>query len=94
MIRLPEGYAIHKRDKTRLAGGSWSIRVMYYDAKMNMREAFVMCKQTADTLDAWSTGLTHREATYRASLGDGNWVKFDNEQDMCIAMCAKHRMLK
>ena len=44
MIRLPEGYAIHKRDRTRLMGGSWSIRVVYLKAGVIPNEAFVMCK--------------------------------------------------
>lgn len=93
MIRLPEGYAIHKRDSACLLGGSWSIRVMYYDANMVTREAFIMRKKIDTTNNAWDTGLTYKEVTYSASLGDGKWIEFNNEEDMCIAMCAKHRML-
>ena len=88
MIRLPEGYAIHKRDKTCLMGGNWSVRVMHYDSNMTAREAFIMKKITVFMADNFGTRIT-----YKAALRDGNWVEFDNEQDMCIAMCAKHRML-
>ena len=46
---------------------------------------FVMCK------DDNPEGISPRYAA--RMYGFKEWVEFDNEQDMCIAMCAKHRML-
>lgn len=86
MIRLPEGYAIHKRDQTRLMGGSWSIRVVHLKAGVIPSDAFVMCK------DLNPEGIGPRYAA--RMYGFREWIEFDNEQDMCIAMCAKHRMLR
>lgn len=81
MITLPEGYAIHKRDKVRLVGGSWHVRVMRYDKNMDTYEAFRMIKKTEDT-----------RVIYKAALLDGDWIEFDTEEELCIAMCAKHRI--
>ena len=87
MIRLPEGYTIHKQDKTRLMGGNWSVRVMYYDAKMNKHDVFIMCKNN----DVNRIGPKYAARLYNRTGAE--WIEFDNEQDMCIAMCTQHRML-
>ena len=85
MIKLPYNYAIHHRDRTRLMGGSWDVRVMYYDARMNKHEAFIMAKN--------SNWLERIGPQYAARLyGSATWVAFETEEEMCIAMCAKHRM--
>ena len=89
MITLPEGYAIHKRDKTRMLGGSWNIRVVRYDKNMVMHDAFVMAKETVFMADNFGTKIKYAARL----LPRGEWVMFDTEEDMCIAMCAKHRML-
>lgn len=91
MIKLPEGYVIHERDSTRLLGGVWSVRVMYCKAASTVRngvllhEAFVMSKN----IKPERIGPVYAARMY----GFKEWIEFDNEQDMCIAMCAKHRML-
>lgn len=97
MIRLPEGFAIHKRDRHHLSGTEWEVRVNWWNAdKLDWYPAFKMAKQ-----------IEHRPADYykRSSfydtkiqyaarfMGPGSqWVKFDTIEDLCVAMTARYRM--
>ncbi len=91
MIRLPEGFAIHKRDRHHLSGTEWEVRVNWWNAdKLDWYPAFKMIKQVKYTPAVYYEA----EAKYAARFmtPGSQWIQFDTIEDLCVAMTARYRM--
>jgi hypothetical protein len=90
MIRLPEGFAIHKRDRHHLSGTEWEVRVNWWNAdKLDWYPAFKMAKQIE-----YNPEMYNMKVQYAAKIASPGspWIKFDTVEDLCVAMTARYRM--